>query len=514
MAENRSNRTLREIMRIIASRFLGMLIIFILVVGSVTVATFLAPRWYRSEVGLLAKAARAETPLERTSVLPDEVSLFVVTQREIIMSDYVLASALMRLEGKPIQKAPPDWRPKHYPWYKGGEITDYVKENWKKFKKARKRVDVVTPGGAQAFTQTFTIRVDWPEEPNEDDSVDTRQLAAQRAHQMAEYVKEAYLMHSTNLKSRQAGDAVQFIIVEVAKARDELNNTTQAMQRFIDKDVKGDLLLVRNMAGQWSVGAETGVAKLRTHFTAEINMIDGKLAETGALLRVLKQELALKDASKIAIPDVITEANPVVSAIQAKIVELKLQLNSLQPKFTEDHQEVRNVRHELALAEIELHKEIQKQSRRLEQNIKVLIARRAALKELVNADRKRVDDLASKAATYIKLHSDIDTTKSILEAQQKRLVEAKTAQQLAANPILVSEYDKPSHPNPDNPRRPIVWLNLLIAAAGGIVLSLVYAFLSDHLDHSLKSIDDAQRHVGVPVLTSIPKFRWKFIKLT
>jgi capsular polysaccharide biosynthesis protein len=60
-------------------------------------------------------------------------------------------------------------------------------------------------------------------------------------------------------------------------------------------------------------------------------------------------------------------------------------------------------------------------------------------------------------------------------------------------------------PHPDDPRRPVPWLNMLIAAVSGLILALVYAFVADHYDHTIKSIDDAERYLGVPVLGSVPK---------
>jgi capsular polysaccharide biosynthesis protein len=46
---------------------------------------------------------------------------------------------------------------------------------------------------------------------------------------------------------------------------------------------------------------------------------------------------------------------------------------------------------------------------------------------------------------------------------------------------------------------------MLIAVVGGLILSRVYAFLADHFDHTIKSIDDAERYLGTPVLASVPK---------
>ena len=99
MAETYTSRTLRELLRIVAGRFLGMVIIIAIIVGAVVAASLYAPKWYRSEIPLMATPSSLTSPLEGTTTSQrEQVSLFVTTQREIILSDYVLASALMKLD--------------------------------------------------------------------------------------------------------------------------------------------------------------------------------------------------------------------------------------------------------------------------------------------------------------------------------------------------------------------------------------------------------------------------------
>ena len=83
---------------------------------------------------------------------------------------------------------------------------------------------------------------------------------------------------------------------------------------------------------------------------------------------------------------------------------------------------------------------------------------------------------------------------------------------MAKTPVLVSTLGDPGRPNPDDPRRPIVWLNLLLAGVAGLVLAFVYAFMADHFDHTIKGIDDAERYLGSPVLGSVPKLGRQIIR--
>ena len=198
------NRTLREIVRILASRFLGMALILVVMLAAAGVVTWFSPRWYRSETTLLAKPSRMVNPLEQQQIANrDQVSLFVATQREIIKSDDVLAAALLQLDG----------------WDGGGEgpsdqeIRQYIDQNTTYMRQVSGYVNVVTPGGPDAtFTQTFTIRVDWPEQRSEAAKLATGSdvLAARKAQAFAQHLVKAYLheYHETESPAEGApGDA-------------------------------------------------------------------------------------------------------------------------------------------------------------------------------------------------------------------------------------------------------------------------------------------------------------------
>jgi uncharacterized protein involved in exopolysaccharide biosynthesis len=501
MAEAYTSRTLREIVRIVASRFLGIVLIFVVVVAAAAAATILAPRWYRSEVMLLARPGVLGNPLEdQTTQLRDRVSLFVIMQREIIMSDYVLASAVMKLQGIPVKAEGEGYEVK--------QIDDFIAQNAKLMKKLKSRVKVLTPGGPDVtFTQTFAIRVDWSERDVVGPPVaDLRQAAASQATQLAENIKGAYLTRYTYLENMRAKDATKILQQQsLAAARANLEEASATFRKFVDEELKGDLLQVINMVGGRAVGAETGDATLATRFRGEINSIEARLAELTALKKAVDEELAKSDDAMLVVPDEVTAGNPVMAKIQARIVDAKMAINALEPRYTEAFQELQTARAELVSARTDLRVELTKQSTRLQQEISVLTAKHDVLAAKVVEDRKRVDDLASKVARYELVQQAVESAQKIYEEEQRRVVNAVTAEKVSSQPLLVTTIDNPTRPDPTQPRWPIVWVNMLIAVVSGLVLGLVYAFFADHLDHSLKSIDGAERYLGTPVLASVPK---------
>lgn len=59
---------------------------------------------------------------------------------------------------------------------------------------------------------------------------------------------------------------------------------------------------------------------------------------------------------------------------------------------------------------------------------------------------------------------------------------------------------------PDKPVKPRSILNMAIAGVLGLMVSLGIIFLVEYLDNTVKSSEDIERRIGLPVLGSIPDF--------
>jgi len=361
MADSYTNRTLREIVRVVAGRFIGMSVIIATVVVAVALATWNSPRTYRSQVRLLAKPSGMASPLEGdVSSMREQVSLFVATQREFIMSDYVLASALLALDGA---KMPPvgdegekelaEWDTKVQQYVRGDPASGKPSHT-QYLARVAKRVEMVTPGGPDAtFSQTLMIRVDWPEENTESSraamerlNLGSRELAARRAHDMASAIVKAYLARYTRLEVERTKAASSFLVKQALEAaKTGLDDANKDLETFISS-VKGDLLAIINLTTRYAAGTETGVSSLTTKFQAERDKVLEQLAETQALLKIVQAELTKKPAD-IAVPDAITAQNQSVKTLQAKIVSLTLQINQLESRFTPEYRELVDSKTEL-----------------------------------------------------------------------------------------------------------------------------------------------------------------------
>lgn len=74
---------------------------------------------------------------------------------------------------------------------------------------------------------------------------------------------------------------------------------------------------------------------------------------------------------------------------------------------------------------------------------------------------------------------------------------------LSARRSIVEVYSEPAKAGA--PSSPNVRLNLIVGAVVGLISGIVVAFVYNYFDTSVKSLEDAERHLGLPVLGVIPQ---------
>ena len=499
MALANSKRTLREVMRVLFSHCVGILLILVVVVGGVIIATYMGPWRYRSKIMLLAKPVSVRiSSLESPTTMRDRLSLFIATQRELITSQYVLASALMKMDGiKP---------PEGKQWYTDEQISDFIASNVKRLSEVSKHVRVRTPGGVGAtFTKTFKVYVDWPEERSlaAKLGVDSRELAAKRAQEFAKCLLEAYQYRRREVQTAETkGRELYVLDRKSAIAKAHLEAAEKELEKYVAEHIGSDIVLVQNILN--GIG-ETGFQSIRTALQSEITKNKARCAELSSLIAEIDKQLSKPPTEQVVIPEQLLKANPALGKIASAIVSLRLKLNALQAKFTAKYKEVEETTKELNANLKNLHDELHRQRAMLAQALAALQGRRKVLEEALNSGQKKLEELAAKVVRYKQLSKAVDNAQKILDQCRRDYINAQSAE-VAASTIQVLVLDPPSRPDVSRPYRPIVWLNILLGIIAGIVLAFVYAFLSDYFDHTLKGADDVDKYVGLPVMMSIPRF--------
>jgi succinoglycan biosynthesis transport protein ExoP len=107
----------------------------------------------------------------------------------------------------------------------------------------------------------------------------------------------------------------------------------------------------------------------------------------------------------------------------------------------------------------------------------------------------------SEAIDYYEAKNDYINAKRILEAADTRLKTAIVEQRMPMNPAIIWETAEPA----EYPSRPRIFLNMALGIFFGFVLGFGVAFFIEYLDTSVKTMEDIERFFGLPVLAVVPR---------
>ena len=125
----------------------------------------------------------------------------------------------------------------------------------------------------------------------------------------------------------------------------------------------------------------------------------------------------------------------------------------------------------------------------------------AELETGLDHSRALQQESKTRASAYFVAKNEYIQAKKLLEAAEMRLSTETMQRTMPQSPVTIWERAEPSQ----FPARPRVFLNIALSVLVGLVFGLGLAFFVEHLDTSVKTVDDVQTALSVPVLAVIPR---------
>jgi capsular exopolysaccharide synthesis family protein len=105
------------------------------------------------------------------------------------------------------------------------------------------------------------------------------------------------------------------------------------------------------------------------------------------------------------------------------------------------------------------------------------------------------------AQDYVDAKRDFETDQELLQQMKLKLIGEDTSAEMQIESVKIHERPVIA----DHPVSPNVTLNLVLGAVVGLIFGVGIAFFLEYLDTSVKSLEDVERYLQVPVLAVIPK---------
>lgn len=311
------------------------------------------------------------------------------------------------------------------------------------------------------------------------------------AADMANAVAVAYAQYNLDLKLKGARDALTWLTAEAAGLKNKVQESSQALQNY------------RARAG--ILGAQE-----QRQITAQ-KIMDFNKAYLEAQAQRLSVEAKLKELSQIArdksgAQTIFTVAdNPLIQKLKAEASVLEIERSKLLKTYKEQHPEIQKIDAQIRQTSQKLETEIQTMLKAVQTEYMVAKAREETLLGNVNQLKREGQDLNEKEIQALALQREAESNQQLYEAVLKRFKETGVAGGLETNNVRVVEEATP----PTVPVRPRKAWNLALSIVVGLVAGLALALGIEYFDTTVKTPDDVERYLGLPVIGIVPAFGGK-----
>jgi polysaccharide chain length determinant protein (PEP-CTERM system associated) len=319
-------------------------------------------------------------------------------------------------------------------------------------------------------------------------------------------------------------------LVEAFKKRTQYENQSdvRAAREFIEKQ----LLTVQGQLGEaedsvQDYQSEAGVVQPTQEATAIINRLT-QLETARAEAEVAIFEAQLSEREQTVISSQTLSENPVVAQYRKALADLQIQRAQALEKYAPHHPVVAAIDGQIADIEKRLADEIERvistetvtlnpvrqaliqQALQVESEVIAAQARRDGLDRIIGEAEQQISRLPSQEVQLTRLMRNRSVLENIYVMLMEKLEEFRITEEMTTADVQVIDPAE----IPDSPIKPRRMMNTAVAGMLALFVGCGLAFLIEYMDTSIKTAQDVEQYLDLPVLGLIPfaKLEDKIVK--
>jgi len=221
----------------------------------------------------------------------------------------------------------------------------------------------------------------------------------------------------------------------------------------------------------------------------QVDLIEDRLKESDAKIRNIKKKLGIT-----SIDDRASFLDKQLSQLESSLVDIRVEVAQTTGKLSGIRSQLQTTPSSIKKAEI----------RQLEVRLNELKFKERALKKQHETYRVEADRLNKHSAELKRLKRQIPVDTENAKYYRARLEEARINELLDSKGIINVRIIAPPRASME-PVKPKKLLLIYIAMAISLLVGIGLAFISDFFDHSLRRGSDVKKHLGLPLLASVPE---------
>jgi len=309
-------------------------------------------------------------------------------------------------------------------------------------------------------------------------------LAAEVANALA----RQYAKHNLDIKLRGAQEALAWLTEQMNSLKGKVQESSVALQNY---RVKAGIM---GLQEQRQITAQKIMDFNKQYLEAQAQRltVESKMTELQRIAR-----------DKSGAQTIFSVTNSVLlQKLKEEASTLEVQRAKLTQTFKEKHPEIIKVDAQLEQVNQKMDAEIRTMLRALETEYRVAKGREETLLGNVNRLRQEGQELSEKEIQYLTLQRETDSNQQLYEAVLKRMKETGVTGGLETNNVSVIEDAVP----PRAPVKPRKLINLVVSVLVGLFVGVGAALTIEYFDTTVKTPDDVERYLGLPVIGIVPLF--------
>jgi len=325
------------------------------------------------------------------------------------------------------------------------------------------------------------------------------------AQRLAEAIGREYIRNSIERRASLSEEALRYLLEEEERLKRNLQKSEAAVAEYKANNPDALQLGGGTAATGSQQGSGSGAGGPRGGLVEDkLQELNNKLTAAKADRIHLEGELqqieqagdnidALLAIPSISAAGMVTEARREVTRIEAGITTYALRYKDKHPKMIA-------ARASLAEAKQKLRQAVLAQPPILRNAIEQTKATEVSLQQALQDQQGVAVNLNRTAIGYQELARQAETDRALYESVLRQIKETSLTKDVKTNAVSVIEHS----PLPHSPVSPRPTRAIALGLLGGLAAGLAFVFGADALDRSIKTVDQAESTLGLPVFAAVP----------
>jgi uncharacterized protein involved in exopolysaccharide biosynthesis len=218
--------------------------------------------------------------------------------------------------------------------------------------------------------------------------------------------------------------------------------------------------------------------------------LDAKLKE---LNRIVQSKTGILHARSLI-------DNPVLDNLYTQLLDSEVELTRLSKVFKSKHPKMIQLKTKIDKTKRKLREELRKEIDNLKAERSILSSRENVLQKTTSDFENDALETNSKELQYSIHKRNVDTNQKLYDTLLSKVKESNLMGNLDVSNIRIAE----KAPLPVSPIKPKKKLNAILSVVLGLLAGIGLSFFWEYLDRSLRTEEDIERYLALPVLSVVP----------